>query len=118
MSNINWVTKYKFLSILGDAKEHDYSEIQYMASVLFSKTNNNWKNVFNKCLEWGLLERHWKAANIEGSGFSLSKKGDTAYREWSIRIHEREGNESYRYFKYYDRSAEALSNFSPDIKGI
>ena len=112
----NWLHLYKFLCIFGDNKEHPYSEICYHGYNLFNDRHLDYKDIFHKCLECNLLYRDWKTGRFEGDSFGLTKKGDNIFREWSIRLSR--GNESYRYFKYYDRSVAGLDKFAPQIKGV
>ena len=112
----NWLNLYKFLCIFGDGKEHPYSEIYYHGYNLFNERRLNYYDIFKKCLEWNLLYRNRINGIFERDAFGLTIKGDTAFREWSIRLSK--GNESYRYFKYFDRTPESFNRFAPQIKGV
>ncbi len=113
----SWLNLYKFLCIFGDGQLHDYNEIHYHGYNIFNEKRLKWQDIFNKCLQCSLLYRERKTGIFERDAFALTEKGDRAFREWSIRVHEKE-NESYRYYKYFDRTPESFDKFAPQIKGI
>lgn len=111
---IDWLQIHRFLCIMGDAKPHQYNEIQFHAINLFNHININWEKVFRKCMENGLVSREGKSSDFKFDTFILSSKGDEALRDYSVRILRiKTGNneEDIRYYKGFDRTSEGLKSY-------
>lgn len=109
----NWRVKHRMLSVFGDNKPHTYQEIEWLGLGLFSSKGYDFRPVFKKLLEDGLVGREWYAGNFYGDSYSLTGRGDGAIREWGIWLKVSDAG----YMKNFDRTPESYKRYCDPIKG-
>jgi len=105
------INRFKILQIFGDGKPHNWFEVINFGVRLLQIHQYKFEALFNRCLEYQLIRREWKACVDKDDDFSITPRGDECLREEQI---ARDGD--YLYYKHFDRTIKGkwgLDHFAP-----
>lgn len=106
-------TDFKFLSIFGDGKSHNWFEIIYLGTIYLNVRQSYTEKLLHRAVvNNGWLKRNNIGPSLKEDTISLTEKGDLYFRAMSIRRKP----EEYRLYKYFNRNeeSEGLTSFGMD----